>query len=103
MAPKPTVEEAAERVGASPTDPLLPGLLTSALNTQAKVCDCTTDPYTAELHEAALRRFAFLWASKPHTLGVLEVNDFGTQYMPLYHPDWDLLEFDRRTIHLVIA
>lgn len=94
IAQAPTLAEAAERVGADAADPLLPPLLAAALGTQRSVC--FQEPWTWELHEAALRRFAFLWSTKPHTLGVMDVTDFGTQYLPLYHPDWDLLEMSRR-------
>lgn len=98
----PTVEEVAVRLGADPSDVRLPSLLDAALETQATVCNVGV--YTASLHEAAIRRCAFLWASMPHTLGVLDTGDtYGVQYLPLYHPDWDALEMPHRIDKIVVA
>ena len=94
IATAPGVADAAQRVGVDVADPLLLPLLEAALETQRSVC--VQEPWNWPMHEAALRRFAFLWSSKPHSLGVLDVTDYGTQYLPLYHPDWDLLEMPRR-------
>lgn len=97
MTVRPSVADFAARVGVPETDPRLPGLLDAALLVQSRVCE--TVPFDAALHEAALRRAAFLWASVGHTLGVLDTGtDYGVQYLPLYHPDWDALEVGRRNI-----
>lgn len=97
MTAQPSVADLAERLGVPPADPRLPGFLAAALLVQSRVCE--TDPYDEGLREAALRRAAFLWASTAHTLGALDTGtDYGVQYLPMYHPDWDLLEIGRRVV-----
>ena len=93
----PTEAQVAERLGLDPSDARLPGIREAALLVQSRVCE--VDPFDAGLYEAALRRAAFLFSSMPHTLGVLDTGtDYGVQYLPLYHPDWDALEVGRRKI-----
>lgn len=95
---RPTLDEVAVRLGADPLDARLPAVREAALETQASVCTSGL-PYDASMHEAALRRAAFLWGSMPHTLGVLDTGtDLGAQYLPMYHPDWDMLEAPHRSI-----
>lgn len=96
----PTVDDVAARLSVPPDTPNLPRVLDVVLNAalEAQANVCVTDPYSAGLHEAALRRAAFLWTSQGHSLGVLATGDFGVQYMPMHHPDWDLLEAPHRTV-----
>lgn len=95
----PTVQDAADRLGVDPSTPGLSAILTAALDVQAQVC--TVDPYTDALHEAALRRVSFLWSSRAHHLGTVD-NGYGvTQYLPMFHPDWDMLETGAR--HIPVA
>jgi hypothetical protein len=66
--------------------------------------ECITDPYTADLAEALIRRVANLWASKAHTLGVLNTGtDFGVAYVPRYDPIFDDLEGPYRVKRTVVA
>lgn len=91
MAVPPTITDLAERLGVDPATPSLPGVLASAIDVQAQVLapDVT---YAERHHEACLRRAAFLYASIPSTLGVIDSGVGVSQYLPLYHPDWDMLE-----------
>jgi hypothetical protein len=104
--PLPTVQQAAERHGvnlqATPGDPTVETferIYGAALAGQA--ADCTTvDPDDDRMGEALLRRVGNLWASKAHTLGVLDTGfgELGVQFVPSSDPVVDQLEHHVRTI-----
>ena len=98
----PTLAEAAARLRADDTDPVFVACYESAVAQQATVCDVSA--YNAALFEACHRRIANLWASKSHTLGVLDTGtDFGVQYVPQYDPMLDALERPYRYETTVVA
>lgn len=99
MTTRPTLDQVAAQLGADPTDPRLVLAYDAAVFVQEHVCH--VDPYTPGLAEALHRRVGFLWASRAHTLGVLDTGtEYGTSYMPMYHPDWDMLEGPSRIMVL---
>ena len=93
---RPTVAEVAARILGADETALLP-LYEAAWAQQCHYC--CVDPYHPDLAEALHRRVANLWASKAHTLGVLDTgNDFGVQYVPRYDPTVEALEGPHRRI-----
>ena len=93
---RPTVAEVAARILGADETALLP-LYEAAWAQQCHYC--CVDPYHPDLAEALHRRVANLWASKAHTLGVLDTgNDFGVQYVPRYDPMVEALEGPHRRI-----
>lgn len=102
MVTPPTLQESADRLRVDETDPVFVSCYQAALASQQQ--DCRTDEYDARLREAMERRVANLWASKAHTLGVLDTgSDYGVSYVPQYDPVVDSLERPHRHAPTVVA
>lgn len=81
----------------SPYPPAFAKIYAAAVRQQAEAC--IVDPDDPALAEALYRRVANLWASKAHTLGVLNTGfELGVQYVPNYDPIVDQLERHARRI-----
>ena len=101
-ADRPTLQESATRLGADVSDPVFVSCFEAAVLSQDM--DCNTLTYDERLREALVRRVANLWASKAHTLGVLDTGaDFGVSYVPQYDPVVDNLEAPYRKSVTVVA
>lgn len=99
---RPTLQESADRLQADPSDPVFSSCHAAAILSQDM--DCHTLTYDSRLREALERRVANLWASKAHTLGVLDTGaDFGASYVPQYDPVVDGLERPYRKTTTVVA
>ena len=93
---RPTLAQVVARIPGGTEDAVRP-LYDAAWAQQCHYC--CVDPYHPDLAEALIRRVANLWASKAHTLGVLDTgNDFGVQYTPRYDPMIENLEGPHRKI-----
>ena len=98
----PTLQESADRLGVDDTDLVFRSCYEAAVLSQDM--DCHTLTRDARLNEALERRVANLWASKAHTLGVLDTGaDFGASYVPQYDPVVDGLERPYRKTTTVVA
>lgn len=98
----PTLAEAAARLKADESDAVFVSCYSAAIAKQGE--DCDVSMYTETLREAAFRRVANLWASRAHTLGVLDTgSDYGLQYVPRYDPVLDDLERPYRHAPTVLA
>lgn len=96
--PVPTAVECAARygIGAADTE-LFDGMYRAAVEHQAQYCD--VDVYSDGLAEALYRRVGNLWASKAHTLGIMDTGlDGMITYVPRYDPVVDGLEGPWRRI-----
>jgi len=97
MADRPTVDEICARLSVPAGNPMVAEMRLAAIGQQDS--DCLTDPFTDQLREALFRRTANLWASKAHTLGILDTGlDLGVAYVPRYDPVIDSLEGPFRRI-----
>ena len=93
---RPTLAQVVARIPGGTEDAVRP-LYDAAWAQQCHYC--CVDPYHPDLAEALIRRVANLWASKAHTLGVLDTGtEFGVQYVPRYDPVVDALEGPHRKI-----
>jgi hypothetical protein len=91
VAAVPTLVEVAARLGVPADDPDLGLMYAAAVEAQAAYC--LIEVYTDGLAEALYRRAANLWASRTHTLGILDTGlDVGVGYVPRYDPVLDALE-----------
>jgi hypothetical protein len=96
---RPTLAEVAARIPGGDPGQVRP-LYDAAWEQQCH--HCYTNPYHPDLAEALHRRVANLWASKGHTLGVLDTGtDFGVQFVPRYDPVIEALEGPHR--RMVVA
>lgn len=101
-APVPSITEAADRLQADELDLTFVHCYEAAVASQSEDCDVTV--YGWRLAEALHRRVANLWASKAHTLGVMDTGpDFGVSYVPQYDPVVDGLERPFRLTTTVVA
>lgn len=93
----PTLQDCAARLNVDA--PALAPFYDAAVRQQCEACTFQVSPGDPALAEALHRRVANLWASKAHTLGVLDTgSDLGVQYVPQYDPVIDALERHARQI-----
>jgi len=75
MAVPPTGADLAYWLKVDPATPGLDEAMSTALASQA--ASCAIDPYTDPLRLAAIRRAAREYTSRPFTLGITDVGEFG--------------------------
>lgn len=99
-APRPTVADLLDYLaldGSTYDQGQAGAALDAALEVQESLC--VTEPYTASLHEAALRRAAATLAGRGAPLGQMDAGAFGQFPLIRFDAHIERLEADRRTGH----